>query len=72
MYEGQHWFGVGFMWVFWIVLIVAVIWGAKAMSSNGKNTSDNQKSALDILKDRYAKGEIDKKEFDQKRKDLNT
>ena len=71
MYGGQHWFGGGFMWIFWIVLIVAIFWGAKVMSSSGKNTSDNKKSALDTLKDRYAKGEIDKEEFEQKRKDLS-
>ncbi len=71
MYGGQHWFGGGFMWIFWIVLIVAIFWGAKVMSSSGKKTSDNQKSALDTLKDRYAKGEIDKQEFEQKRKDLS-
>ncbi|MEB8432752.1 MULTISPECIES: SHOCT domain-containing protein [unclassified Cocleimonas] len=71
MYGGQHWFGGGFMWIFWIALIVAIFWGAKVMSSNGKNTSNNQKTALDIVKDRYAKGEIDKEEFEQKRKDLS-
>jgi putative membrane protein len=71
MYGGEHWFGGGFMWIFWIVLIAAIFWGAKAMSSSENNKADNQKSALDILNDRYAKGEIDQKEFEQKRKDLS-
>lgn len=70
MYGGQHWFGGGFMWIFWLVLIAAIFWGAKIMSSNENNKTDNKKSALDILDDRYAKGEIDQKEFEQKRKDI--
>ncbi len=72
MYGGQHWFGGGFMWVFWLVLIAAIFWGAKVMSSSGSNKEDNHKSALDILNDRYAKGEIDQKEFEQKRKDITS
>ncbi len=70
MYGGQHWFGGGFMWILWIVLIAAIFWGAKIMSSSKNKKPDNQKSALDILNDRYANGEIDKKEFEQKRKDI--
>ena len=71
MYGGEHWFGGGFMWIFWIALIVAIFWGAKVMSSSGNSKADKNKSALDTLKDRYAKGEIDKEEFEQKRKDLS-
>ena len=71
MYGGEHWFGGGFMWIFWIVLIVAIFWGAKVMSSSKNNKADSQKSTLDILNDRYAKGEINQKEFEQKRKDLS-
>jgi len=72
MYGGEHWFGGGFMWIFWLLFIIAFIWGAKILASSGKNSSGNQKSALDILNDRYAKGEIDQKEFEQKRKDLTS
>jgi putative membrane protein len=70
MYDG-HWFGGGFMWLFWILLIVLVLWAVKAATGSANNSSEKQKSALDILKERYAKGEIDQEEFEQKRKDLN-
>ena len=70
MYGEQHWFGGGFMWIFWLVLIIAITWGAKVMTSNENKSSNKQKSALDLLKDRYARGEIDQHEFDQKKKDL--
>jgi putative membrane protein len=70
MYDG-HWFGGGFMWLFWILLIVLVLWAVKAATGGANNSAEKQKSALDILKERYAKGEIDQEEFEQKRKDLN-
>ena len=71
MYGGQHWFGGEFMWIFWLVLVVAIYWGATVLFSYKNKTPNNKKNALDILRDRYAKGEIDKEEFEQKRKDLS-
>ena len=71
MYEGHIMgFGGGFMWIFWILLIVAIVWGVKAAGGSGNKPSEKRKSALDILEERYAKGEIDQQEFEQKRKDL--
>ncbi|HID06727.1 MAG TPA: SHOCT domain-containing protein [Armatimonadetes bacterium] len=73
MYEGHMFgFGGGFMWIFWILLIVAIVWAVRAAGGNGKNPPETRKSALDILKERYAKGEIDQQEFEQKRKDLQS
>ena len=65
---GTRWFGGGFMWVFWLFIILAVFWGIKVTSSGG--ASGAQKSALDTLKDRYARGEIDEEEFEKKKKNL--
>jgi putative membrane protein len=63
-------FGGGFMWLFWILLIVVIVWAVKAVMESRNNPSEKRKSALDILRERYASGEIDKEEFEQKRKDL--
>ena len=67
MYEG-HWFGGGGMWVFWIALVLFVLWGARAFNNN--NTIEQQQSALDILKERYAHGEINQQEYEAKKRDL--
>ena len=64
-------FGGGFMWLFWLLLIVIVVWAVSAVAGRGGTTAEKQRSALDMLKERYAKGEIDQQEFEQKRKDLD-
>ena len=63
-------FGGGFMWLLWIFLIIVIFWVVKGAIGNSNNPPGQQKSALDILKERYAKGEIDQQEFEQKQKDL--
>ena len=69
MYDG-HWFGGGFMWFFWILLIVAIVWAVNTIANNSSNTADSQQTALDILKKRYAQGDIDRDEFEQIKKNL--
>lgn len=57
------------MLIFWVAFIAFIVWIVREISS--RKTSDKSK-ALDILKGRYAKGEIDKKEFEEKKKDLES
>ena len=60
------WFEGGIMMIlFWVLAIIFIVWIVREIS--GKNSKS---SALEILKERYAKGEIDKKEFEEKKKDL--
>jgi len=66
------WFGGGFMWIFWILLIVLIVWAVKAAigTGTGNINSDSNESPLGILKKRYARGEIDEAEYERRRKEL--
>ena len=63
-------FGMGWWWIIGLIIIVAIIWGI--FRSPGQNNifskPENQKSALDILNERYARGEIDKNEYETQKK----
>jgi putative membrane protein len=65
-------FGWGGGWITWIVIIAVVtglvIWAVRRGSAREEHRFGDR--ALDILKERYAKGEIDKEEFDRMKKDL--
>ena len=62
------WFGGGIMMIaFWVLLIVLIVWTMRGVGGKNSRPSSN---ALDILKERYAKGEINKEEFETKKKDL--
>lgn len=67
-----HGYGGGMMWIFWILIILALVWFAAIATRRGGISPRKEKSALEILKERYAKGEIDREEFEQKQKDLKT
>ncbi len=68
--EGGWGFGMGLgMWVFWIVLIIIIVDMIRVISP-GYGSSPPEKNPMEILKARYARGEIDEEEFNQRRKEL--
>ncbi|NWF92484.1 MAG: SHOCT domain-containing protein [Syntrophaceae bacterium] len=66
-----NWWGMGwiFMIVFWGLVVLGLIFLIRWLVGITKTTRVEE-SALEILKKRYARGEIDKEEFEQKKKDL--
>jgi len=70
---GMGWFGGIMMFVFWGVLIVGLVFFIRwlAVPSHGEHrVARGAESAMEILRRRYASGEINKQEFDERRKDL--
>ena len=56
------------MLIFWALLILGVVALIRYLARLGQTRED--KTPLDILKERYARGEINKKEFEEKKRDL--
>ena len=58
--------GMGWGWIIGLIFIVAIIWLiVKYVNQNDRTNQSANKSHLDILKERYARGEIDKSEYDE-------
>ncbi|MCK5359099.1 MAG: SHOCT domain-containing protein [Gammaproteobacteria bacterium] len=62
-------FGGVFMWIFWVFLVVAIFVLIKSFAGSGSSASLPE-SPLEILRKRYARGEITEAEFEQHRKTL--
>jgi putative membrane protein len=70
---GGAWFGFALMhMLFWVLLIACVVmlvrWGGGGRGRNLPRPDDSR--ALDILRERYARGEIDKQEYEERRQVL--
>jgi len=70
---GMGWFGGIFMILFWILILIVLVFVIKWLIQSTSRARDNGQSgyrALEILKERYARGEIDKAQFEDMKRDL--
>ena len=78
MWPGYGWGFGGLSWIMEILGIVVlglIVWGIVMLARRGSQGGNSPgpsptESALDVLKRRYANGEIGKEEFERIRKDL--
>ena len=56
------------MLLFWGLVIVGVVLGIRWLITQGKESRSD--SALEILRQRFARGEINKEEFEARNRDL--
>ena len=66
-------YGMGGWWIlgfiFWLLVLIGIVLLIKYLWEHG-GAKAGPESALEILKARYAKGEISKEEFEEKKKDI--
>lgn len=70
---GMGWFGMIFMTAFWILIIVGLVFLIRWLIQSTRGESGRalgSSRAIEILKERYARGEIEKEEFEEKKKHL--
>lgn len=70
---GWGWMSLGMigMALFWVLIVLATVALVKGIRASRSSAGHGQEeTALDALKKRYARGEVDKEEFEQKKRDL--
>jgi len=63
--------GIG-MFLFWLLIIVGVVWLVGSSSRGNAVSAPASESPLDILKRRYANGEINKEQFEEMKNTLGS
>jgi putative membrane protein len=60
---------MGWMWIFWVFVIVLIVWAVRE-SATSRSRDEFSVSGEEILKRRYARGEVGKEEYERKLEDL--
>ena len=66
-------FGMLFMVIFWVAVIAGIVWLVKWLINQGPGgyrPKASKERALEILDEKYARGEIDDEEYERRRRRL--
>lgn len=66
------WGGFGWLWMvlWWALIIAAIVALVRWLSARGTEDEQPARKALDLLKERYARGELDRETYEKMRRDL--
>ncbi|MFZ0391539.1 MAG: SHOCT domain-containing protein [Calditrichia bacterium] len=73
MWHDMGWGGLWFGWLFWIIIFIVIIWLVVRFAGGSQTRQQPPASGetpLDVLKKRYARGEITREQYEQMRKDI--
>lgn len=61
---------MGMMWFIWIPLVLIAFWFLPRLVNDKSSIGSSEETPMDILKKRYANGEITKEEYEERKKVL--
>ncbi|MBT4512477.1 MAG: hypothetical protein HOC20_09750 [Chloroflexi bacterium] len=72
-YSDWGWLMMIFMILFWALVIWGIFWLVKSNIGTDQDdlTGNNRGQAIEVLKQRYAAGEISREEFEAKKHDVS-
>lgn len=70
-FNGMSW-GMGLGWIIGILLLLVLVWiFTRMIPANEGPSRGGNKSALELLKERYARGEINEQEYERIRRSIS-
>ena len=66
----HDWGWENMMWIVWIPIIVLIAWLVVTLTKKREPNEPRNETPLEILKRRYANGEINIEEYDERKKKL--
>jgi putative membrane protein len=70
MWYGDGWWMMLWMLLFWAGIVLVLVWAVRGVFDGGRTSTGDRHTALEILEQRFARGEIDRDEFEQRRSAL--